>query len=227
VGRVLEADVPSAGVVGATVEVRSGTGVGRVFAQTDTYGFYRLYGVAGPTTLRASKEGYEAVDHTLVVEDHYQQAEIALRLRAPRVDIAGTYTLTISAAKKCGVGLGPDHLPEEARVRTYAAVVQQDGPTLAITLTSGSLVGGQTGLRGWIEPGRVVFDLVSLGWGPHLIEDRLPQSRLFRMDGVGVIAPQTNGLAGRFGGTLLVVDPSGPTVIATCTSPDHGFTLTP
>jgi hypothetical protein len=227
VGRVLEADVPSAGVVGATVEVSSGTGAGRVFAHTDTYGFYRLYGVAGPTTLRVSKEGYEAVDHTLVVEDNYQEQEITLRLRAPRVQVAGTYTLTIRAAQKCGVGLGPDNLPQEVRVRTYAAVVQQDGPTLAVTLTSASLIRGQTEFRGWVEPGRVVFDLVWNGWEPHLIEEQLPQSRLFRVDGVGVINPQTNGLAGRFGGTLLVVDPSGPTAIATCTSPDHGFTLTP
>ena len=40
----------------------------------------------------------------------------------------------IAAASHCGVSLGDGNVPEEARVRTYTATVQQDGPSLGVLL---------------------------------------------------------------------------------------------
>ncbi len=148
-------------------------------------------------------------------------------LVAPRPEVAGNYTLTLTAARACAVGDGEGALPEDARRRTYEANVTQNGPALSLVLTGGALLRGRTDIRGWIEPHRIVFDLNWNGWEPWLITEQLAPSRWLLVDGVGVVNPSADGLSGRLAGHLLVTaSPNGGTPSASCTSGDHGFSLT-
>jgi hypothetical protein len=226
IGRVTEEGFPDGGVVGVTVAVTSGTGAGQLTAVTDLFGSYRLYGLAGPTTLRMMKSGYEPVDQDLVVEGH-AQFESRMRLLTPRADVAGTYTIAITAAPACGVGLGSGALPDDARRRTYRAIVEQNGPTLSVKVSGEGLIDGPSEFGGWVEPHRIVFDLNWNGWQPHPIRERLAPSRWFLVDGVGVVLRSAEGLSGTFGGQLMVTESSeSAAAIASCTSADHGFVLT-
>jgi hypothetical protein len=225
VGRILEEGFADDGVVGATVEATSAAG--RLVAHSDLYGNYRLYGVSGATRVRVTKDGYRRAEETIVVEDHQQDLKITMPLVAPRPEVGGTYTLTLTAAKACAVGTGEGALPEDARRRTYEATVTQDGPALALVLTGKALLREPTEIRGWIEPHRMVFDLNWNGWEPWLITEQLMPSGWLLVDGVGVVNPSADGLSGRFAGQLMVnSSPNGGTPSASCTSPDHGFSLT-
>jgi hypothetical protein len=228
VGRVVEQEFSNDGVVGATVEAKSSNGIGRLVAHTDLYGGYRLYGVEGETTVRVSKTGYERGEETIVVDNHYQKLQITLPLVAARAEVGGTYTLTITAARACDVGDGQGALPDDARRRTYDATITQKGPALSLVLTGGGLFGGRTEIRGWIEPERIVFDLNWNGWEPWLIRDQIAPSRWLLVDGAGVVTASANGLAGRFGGHLMVTrsSESAADPFASCTSANHGFSLT-
>ena len=116
-GIVTDADVPSEVVPGARVEVTTGVGAS-IAAETDVSGHYRLYGLSGETGLRLTKDGYEPAARTVVVADHRAINNLQLSPVATRVRVSGNYTLTITAADECGVGLGEGRLPEEAgRVR--------------------------------------------------------------------------------------------------------------
>ena len=107
---------------------------------------------------RTGGEGPVAVTGVGVPGGHATH-DIALALLASRADVSGNYTMTITAAGNCGVGLGEGRVPEEARVRSYQAAVKQDGPALFVTLDEPKLAFGRTGFPGRVEPGRVVFNL--------------------------------------------------------------------
>ena len=135
-GTVTDAAVPSEVVAGARVEVTTGIGAG-VTTETDDIGRYRLYGLSGETGLRLTKDGYEPAARTVVVADHKAVHNLSLSPVATRVRVSGNYTLTISAADVCGVGLDEGRLPEETgRVRTYEAAVQQTGSRLEIKVSN-------------------------------------------------------------------------------------------
>jgi hypothetical protein len=224
-GRILEDGFADDGVVGAAIEATSARG--RIFGHTDLYGNYRLYGLVGSTRVRATKAGYHTAEETIVVEDHEQNLQLTLPLVKPRPEVAGTYALTLTAARTCDVGDGEGALPDDARRRTYEATLTQNGPALALVLTGGGLLRGRTDIRGWIEPHRIVFDLNWSGWEPWQITDQLGPSRWLLVDGVGTVNPSADGLAGRFGGRLTVSSsPDGGPPTASCVSADHGFSLT-
>ena len=44
---------------------------------------------------------------------------VELPLLAPRVEVSGNYTLTLTAADECRLGVGEGHVPEEARMKKY------------------------------------------------------------------------------------------------------------
>jgi hypothetical protein len=87
VGKVFEADDPAMPVIDARLEATTGTGVTLVTSTTSN-GFYALYGVAGATSIRVSKEGFDTVVETIDVADH-RTADLALRLSAPRPNVFG------------------------------------------------------------------------------------------------------------------------------------------
>jgi hypothetical protein len=104
-GRVREADGPTTGIEAAVVDATSATG-GRVITETDAFGTYWLYGVAGDTTLRVTREGYRPAAQKLVVSDH-QARDIDMSLARPRADVAGTYQLTSLHPATAAWGLAP------------------------------------------------------------------------------------------------------------------------
>jgi hypothetical protein len=101
-------------VAGVRVEVVDGPSAG-VFGTTNTAGHYELPGVfSEPLTVRATKEGYAPFTTTRSMQ--YGPVEsicIVLALSTPSVNIAGDYTLTLTADTACS------GLPDAARSRTY------------------------------------------------------------------------------------------------------------
>ena len=159
-------------------------------------------------------------------------------ISGPRADVSGTYTLTITAADDCRVGLDEGHLPEEARVRSYTATVSQHGPDLEAALSGARfIVYDMTGdrFRGRSEPGGAMFSLSwegddFFGFYPNLVE-QLTTSTVFVLTGSVVAAGPTDRVAGMLDGALYVAidwDPRpslGWRPIAWCSSARHQFVL--
>lgn len=145
-GRITE---PGGPIAGASAEVVSGTGLG-LLAQSDTNGFYALYGVAGPIRLRLSKTGFadQMIDAT--VTDHTRQ-DFELSLHFDSLDISGTWRLTVSASPACS-----STLPEAIRQREFTVGIAQSGNRITLTPSSPTLV-----RKNAIE-GRIYSDYVSV-----------------------------------------------------------------
>jgi Carboxypeptidase regulatory-like domain len=239
-GQVHEAndDYPWQGVEGARIDVTTGTGAG-LSTLTNAWGAYRFDGVAGETTLRVTRDGYQPVELKFGVVSH-RNYDIELPLLAPRADVAGTYMLTITAADHCGVGLGNGHVPDEARVRTYTAEVRQEGPALALTLSGATFLGWSrdaagrhVGVSGRVEPGRLLFGFPG-GDGnelPYVLE-QLPTSSSFFVAGNVVATGSANRFAGTLAGVIAIFDGilgpndiTGRQAIAWCSSTSHQFVL--
>jgi hypothetical protein len=94
------------------VEVVNGASAG-AFATTDTAGHYELPGVSEPFTFRATKDGYAPFTTTRSMGYSPLSIYIVLALSTPSVNIAGDYTLTLTADTACS------GLPDAARSRTY------------------------------------------------------------------------------------------------------------
>lgn len=224
-GLVREAGIPTGPVVGARVEVTTGGGAG-LTTYTDLWGKFRLYGVSGETSLRVTKDGYQPVVRTVVLGDH-QTFDIEVPLPAPRADVSGIYTLTITAADHCGVGLGDRHVPEEARVRTYTAAVGQDGPQLAVRLSGATFHALSSFFGGRVEPGRVVFDFTWYDGEQPTVIEQLLTSRFLVLDGSVVAAVSANRLAGMFSGSFRIYETAWVWggMMASCHSQRHQFVL--
>ena len=225
-GRITEAAAISGPVVGALVEVTTAGGV-RLNAQTGSAGGYRVYGVANATTVRVVKDGYQSVTQSIGVPGGHATHDIALALLASRADVSGNYTMTITAASNCGVGLGEGRVPEEARVRSYQAAVQQDGPALVVTLDEPTLAFGRTGFPGRVEPGRVVFNLSWQDGESPILIDQLPTSNFLVVHGSATATVTTNRLAGLLSGAFQTYEnwnAWGP-AISSCSSANHLFVL--
>jgi hypothetical protein len=236
IGQVTELPVPGGPVVGARVEVTSGSGRG-LLAITGDDGRYRLYGVGAETTVRISKDGYVPQDRDVLVTDH-QQLDAALALEQQRPGIEGKYLLTIAAASECRT-----KLPEEARSRTYAADISQLGNQLTAKLSGGSFVLSRAGagsrFTGRLEPSGIVFSLTDMDWyyygfgGPYgdIVEQLNPMTQLLVQGKVAVPLPPAT--AGTLDGSIIVY--SGDDVRSGsrrgtsiwCTSKTHRFSLVP
>jgi hypothetical protein len=233
-GQVIESRDPLTFVDGATVTVTRGVGEGQA-AGTGGQG-YRLYGLSGPITLRVIKDGYRTEERTVTVTDH-QLFDIDLPLVAPRPDLSGTFTLTVTAADECGVGRGDGHLLEEARERRYTALVTQNGPLVDVELSGEAFVAPMPEdhrFTGRIEPGRALFDLTwwDAWWdfGPPRIVEQLTTGETWLVNASVVATVSPRGLVGTLNGDL-VVYPAGvkPEVraatAARCTSTRHQFAM--
>jgi hypothetical protein len=143
---------------------------------------------------------------------------------------SGTYTLTITAADECGVGPGEGHLPDEARIRKYVAVVTQKGQSLDLELSGSVFVGlfSETPLarfRGTLEPGRAVFTFdpwTPWDYGQFLVE-RLANG-FYVPEGTIAVALRGNHLVGVLQGTLSLLKEHG-VPMAWCSSETHQFVL--
>ncbi len=139
---------------------------------------------------------------------------------APK-DLAGPYTLTLSASSRC-----PADLPADMRNRTYAATIAQTGGSLTVTLPSifppwGNRAFGTdnrfTGVLG--ANNDVIFQFQFEEWFAQ------GQVTDFWANGTMTATTSPSGLSGSWDGTLrgVVDNPGGHgNHIVTCSAPDHG-----
>jgi hypothetical protein len=206
VGLVTEADSPTTPVQGAQVEVFGG-GSAAPPVLTGFDGRYRLYGVPARAEIRVTKPGYQPLGQAVSLSDHQTQ-NFALDLVSPRVDLAGTYTLTLAAAAECR-----DTLPQEVWTRRYTATVTQTGSLLDVALSGATFVVDASskgdGFRGRIEPGRVVFtmdygDFYYYRTWPDVIEEIDP-SLYFGVYGSVAAAVTPANVSGALNGAFFTV----------------------
>jgi hypothetical protein len=118
------------GLENAMVTVVSGVGEG-LRANTNISGYYALYGVAGDVQVQSTKEGYLDRTEQVNVTSHRLHSFEMVTSR-PRIDLSGTYTLTVSAEDTISCVPG---FPEALKRRTYTATVEQTGADLRVSLS--------------------------------------------------------------------------------------------
>ena len=232
-GRVSESTDPLVDVDAPLVLVTSGLAQGQ---STVAFGSYRLYGLAGQTTLRVTRDGYQTQEQTIDVTDH-QRLDIELQLLAPRPDVSGQYTWTMTAAGTCEGLRTEGTLPEEAKQRRYTASVTQRGPELSVKVSGADFMAPMPAdrvVRGRIESGRVMFYLwwgdAWWDFGPPQIVERLSTGETLVLDGSAQATISERRMAGVFDGGFYVyprgVSPAvGTAPAASCSSSRHQFVM--
>ncbi len=232
-GRVYEsgsADVP---VAGATIEVK---GVSETSVVTSWYGSYSLDIPVGAVDLRILKDGYQPHEETIsVIDNTTRNFELTLIRPHNNIDIAGTYSLTITAADECRREPG---LPDTLRTRTYQAAVAQNGSLLYVRLSGAAFQLSYDGRQGdhfygRIEPSRLTFLLSHFEYAAEFTPDVVEQVGSFGLLAIGGVASvdlpitqRTGTLAGWL--DLLATNPydwAEPVTLATCYSEHHRFVL--
>lgn len=221
-GRVTDADIP---VPEATISVVAGQGSGETTIARE--GAYILYGVAGPIELRARAAGYAELRQRVTVNAH-ETVNLQMTPAAPREQLAGRFTLTIRAAPSCA-----GQLPEGARVRTYTAIVTQDGPALRVKLEGAQFLSENShsydSFTGIVQPSRVLFDLLQPDFYyddvPAVIEVLTnPASHRLWIGGTVLLTGSSRIRSGLLDGRLAVLSDAGG-LVGSCESSEHGFVL--
>jgi carboxypeptidase family protein len=235
VGTVQEAGLP---LSDATVTVIGGTGTG-ASARTDSFGRYKLYGVAGGVQVQVTKPGYDPTTSTIsVLTDDVLDFPNMSETGGPPA-LAGTYSLSIVAANDCRSTNGTP-LAFADRKRTYTAVLTENGPSVQVTLSGADFVvqggkGNQFGGRA--SPGHVSFTLAdsntfdyyyyfySVG-NPDVIE-QLAANILLSFWGTVDATASASGIAGVFSGNIVTYPNGSSKITESCASNHHQFVMTP
>jgi hypothetical protein len=108
-------------LAGALVTVLEGSraGTSSTADANGAFSFPERFGDS--TTFRASSEGHIAAVAIIDIRGTARPMDFYLRPTVPPVDMAGEYTLTLTADSACAA------LPDEARTRTYQARVTPNG----------------------------------------------------------------------------------------------------
>jgi hypothetical protein len=114
---------------GVDIEVVSGTGVGMA-AHTDGNGYYKMFGVGGEVTMRATKDGFGSMVQSVTVTN-YTTINFVLTTTSSPVDVSGDWKVGLSASTACRSAL-----PALARDREYDATIVQQGGRVTITLVN-------------------------------------------------------------------------------------------
>jgi hypothetical protein len=220
-------NITDAGVMVSDADIRVMSGPSQGLSTKTLVGTYRLYGVTGDSEIRVTKAGYEEARRRLVVSRH-ERVDFALTLSNPRDDVAGTYTLKVTASDECR-----SMLPAEAMSRSYQAVITQNGPRLQVKLQgatfyrSGNLVSDH--FVGTVEATRVTFQIngpssyYSYYYNPDILEQL--SNSLFGFFGTAVTTASAGGRSGPLNGQLAIYS-TGLRQQAGCTSAGHRFELT-
>jgi len=207
-----------AGIPDATVEVTSGAFAG-LSATTTWEGAYWLYGVAGDVEVRASRDGYQPqLQRVTVTQD--RMLAYTLTLSSRRAQIAGAYSLTLTASDKCATSL-----PGEARVRTYSAAVVQDGSRLDVMLSGALFLASAYGgdkFSGRVGPEEISFLIDPYNEGDGINEQLTPASVLKIAGGV-FASPSVAGFTGTMSGTIALMTTGA--LSRSCHAADHRFAL--
>lgn len=231
IGEVTEAETASVPISGVRVEAASGNGE-TLSTVTDDKGRYRLYGVAGLVRVRFSKDGYRAGETELPVETHTAR-NVELSLERPRANVAGSYTLTISAAAGCR-----DKFPDHHRSRQYGVTLTQSGPLVEARLSGAAFATSPAGrgdhFQGRVEPDGLSFRLTShvyqyYGYAqyPDLAERVTNPTGFLIIDGAAHLREEGSGFEGRLQGAYQFFqwDPAwGGTATIECKG-DHEIVL--
>ena len=218
-------NIRDGGVLVPDAEVRVMSGPSQGLSTKSPSGAYRLYGVAGDSELRVAKSGYEDARRRIIVSNH-ERVDFDLTLSNPREEMAGTYTLRVTAANECR-----SMLPAELLSRTYEAVITQTGPRLQVKLQSATFYRSGNTLydhfSGTVEPGRAVFQIFGSYYYyyyylPSILE-QLPGS-LFSFSGTAAVTSSPTGKSGTLAGALVSLD-SGLRPKNRCNSTAHQFEL--
>ena len=207
-GVVLETDLP---IAGAAVAVVSGQGTG-LSTLTDSYGNYRLYGVAGAVQVEVSKAGYTPLTKTFTVSGNsVLDFRDVVQAGTPQQH-AGTYALDLSA-NTCVPFSTP--LPDEYKHRTYTAVITQDGPRLAVTLSGADFVnwnGRGNGFKGRIQPDGVRFQILAdyYYYSGFDVLERLPSTQALVIFGDVTATASPSGIAGTLSGEFVIYTDTAP-----------------
>jgi hypothetical protein len=203
-------------------------------ARTHDGGGFRLFGIPNGAELRVSRgSDYIPVAKRVVLTDHDSLVYFGV-VEAPSLTrMDGTYTLTVTAGDGCspafrGAQVAP--LPDDLKVRTYSARMNQVANSLTVDLTGPTLQSTAT-FPGRIEPGSAILalgdaqlDLWYDGLWYANVTERLSPSTYLLLEGEATIS--TTSLSGTLDGSLLLFDTAkgiGP--VAACRSNVHQFRL--
>ena len=216
VGKVTEAGAGAGAVVGARVDVESGS----PFAITDSFGNYRLYGVPPSATLRISAPDYDTVTVPVQLSGNVTR-NVGLTFTGNRPNLGGNYTLTITALGTCNA------FPAEFRNRQYDAVLTQTNSTVEVTLTAPSFrlssAGRGNRFSGTVTSNGAVFSLTwpdsyyyyyyynfySPGGYPNLVES-VSNNRYLVTRGNFTTVGSPAGLTGSVFGAMTLWDSNFP-----------------
>ncbi len=201
-GTVLDGDAP---VVGATVSVTAGTGAG-LSTTTDGSGLYRLYGVAGSVQLRVTNLGYQDAAPSIIVTGQ-ASLDVHLTSSGPAPNLAGVYSMAITAASSCFGSL--EALTPDLRQRHYLATITQSGRILQVSLSGATFVltgdGHGSSFSAHVDSAGVTFQ-VGDGYyyaGPDLLES-LDDGRSVLISGNGTLTMSAGSLVGSINGSYII-----------------------
>jgi hypothetical protein len=189
---------------------------------------YEFWGLSGLTEIRVTKDGYAPSVKTVNVVDHVE-VPFELKLLDARANIAGTYTLTVTAAADCGA-----KLPEAIRTRKYTAVLTQDGPLITARLSGANfLFVSRDYFTGQVAAGRVTFPIAgrrvnddgTMELYPDLLE-QLTDTSFVTVSGFATTTYAAGTLAGTLEGRIDVLRRAAPNrfdEVASCDSEAHQF----
>ena len=202
------------------VDVVDGPSAG-VFATTNTVGHYELPAVSEPFTVRAAKEGYAPFTTTRSMGYSPLSIYIVLALSTPSVNLAGDYTLTLTADTACS-----GNLPDAARARTYTVAMT---PTPNTPTTYRAVLGGATFLSS--EAGQFLVDVAGTyahfrfgdAWGEgdgskgdnsYIEEEVAPSTYLGIAGSAGLTVNGGTTMSGSFsGGVQYCVNPNPAAIV--------------
>lgn len=232
-GRVTERGLDF-GIAGVTVTIIAGIGEG-LRAVTDGDGHFRLYGVSGSVRLHAKKEGYlNRIEDLDVVDDR----SLGLEMAAERSfdGLTGTYRLTLEAGS-CSSGFGV--LPENARRRSYTALVRQDGSRLFVRLSGADFIlteGHGNGFEGSADGNRSATFRLEYGNYYYYyyslsrfdVVERYGSMQALMVAGTAITQQTAEGISGTLSGTFQVVNGTAApftSIAASCFSNSHRFEM--
>jgi hypothetical protein len=198
-------DAGGVGVPLADTLVEAGSGAAALTTRTDRNGRYALYGVTSGSVLRVSRDDYVTDLRTLEMSGT-TVADVQLALARPRLDIAGTYTLTLGPAD-CDASPALD---PSLRQRSYTAVISQNGANAEVTLTGPEFAAMSSGFAnqfsGTVGASGAVFDIRAAD-GYYLaiaaVVEVLPEGTFLSIWGSAATSVKGAGLAGTLDGVLL------------------------
>lgn len=230
VGTVKDAEFPAVLIGGAHFDVTPGS----ASATSDSQGNYRLYGVPADASVHIVSDGYQPLEQSVHLTGNATQG-FQLTPSGPRLNLKGSYTLSIDAAPGCS---GPLSLPDDLQHRSYQAFVTQNDQTVQVSLTEFGRFkfdfdGRGAGFTGVAGVGRATFTLDPFdpsysfysGGYPSIVE-LLSNGTLLMVDGQAGVTGTAAGLSGVLTGGI-VNRARGGAFIGGCVSSAHQFRLTP